>query len=240
MGVHPVAWFIAKVWRGAGYDIDFVPVAFREQSRAVGVAFEHDNARRVYDVVAMQGIACRTVRGIESIPHLADVQVEVQRGCPAKRLLLCAGSIDDTTAGTRRRGEVQNTCPHCACVCGGGFECSLRGDYDVARLSVCVCRSRNFIPRQNQVLPAARKLDGIPESLTGLAHSFGVSERLGVFLSSRHHGSSMSSISHPSARESRSTDSASARFMFFLRCSYIWIERRPTPDIFASRDCEQP
>jgi transposase len=48
------------------------------------------------------------------------------------------------------------------------------------------------------------------------------------------------SISQPKARANRKIDSASALLMFFLRCSYIWIERSPMPDSFARCAWEQP
>ena len=52
--------------------------------------------------------------------------------------------------------------------------------------------------------------------------------------------SSKSSIAQPSTLEILYKLSALALLMSFCRCSYSWMERRPTPDFFASSACEQP
>ena len=77
--VHLVAWVLTKVGRRAGYDVHFVPFGFRKHGWKSGVALEHRYARRIDGIVIVDGIACGAMRGIESVPHLVRVQVEVER-----------------------------------------------------------------------------------------------------------------------------------------------------------------
>ena len=76
--------------------------------------------------------------------------------------------------------------------------------------------------------------DNFVQGICSFSHHFAAIHQVAPYFSIK------SSIVQPRTLARRRSVSALALLMSLLRCSYIWMERRLTPDRFASSACVQP